>query len=187
MEAQDGSEGPPRTAEALHPEVGDPGPGGRDRRRAATPLEDGGRDPHVGTDRGAEGLERAGGYQALHPGAALPVQRRHEGAAAQDPGIPQVGLPPPAEGREARPAAQAAQDAAALELRPAPLGAPLSQEGAVRPARPGGRGAELGQDGGGVLPRARDGSEQGTVPVQGKRSRAGRLGTAWARRGFRWR
>jgi hypothetical protein len=94
-------QGPPGVAEPFHPEVSD---------------------PHVGADAGAEPLERPGRSESLPGGAALSLQRGHEVRTPEDPGIPQVGLPAPPEGGEARPAAQTPEEAAALEFRPAPPG-----------------------------------------------------------------
>jgi len=85
----------------------------------------------VVTDAGHERVQGdllgAGGLGRLH----RPAELVDEGGAPEDPFIPLVGLPAPAEGGAHGPAALGPQEPPALELGPAALGEPRGDEGVV--------------------------------------------------------
>jgi len=138
-----------RCQEAVPRRRGGPPPGG-ERCRGY---------PNVVTDAGHERVQGdllgAGGLGRLH----RPAELVDEGGAPEDPFIPLVGLPAPAEGGAHGPAALGPQEPPALELGPAALGAARGHKGAVGGAGPAG-GAELGEDRLGVLPGPGDGPQK---------------------------
>ena len=143
---------------------------------------DAGRATDAGDERGQGHPGGAPGRRPLH-GLA---HRLHEVGAPEDPLIPPVGLPPPAEGGHGGPAPLGPPEAPALELGPAALGHPGRHEGPVgdpraRPgsARTGRRIVRVSCQGRGTVP------SRALCPVQGYRPNRRRSGTTFARRGFR--
>ncbi len=103
-------------AEDLDPEIGEAGPSLLDGDPAAPPTQRLAGQGDMAADADHQGLERqsreAGGLGRLHRAP----ERFDEFAGAQDPLIPQVGLPAPPETLDHRPAAETAQEAAPLEV-----------------------------------------------------------------------
>ena len=164
---EDGGEGPPGVAEDGGPEVGDPLTGLARASGAAARSQGIGGHPDVAAHTGHEGSQgnaAAGDRVLLRHGA---TERLDEGAAAEDPLIPEVGLPTPAELHHRVPAAEAAKEAAALEIGPPALGDAIGDEHPVRDPGPVSRSRELAQDGRGVLPGAGHPIEQRAVARPG--------------------
>jgi len=117
----------------------------------------------MAADADHQGLKRPpGGLGRRHRAP----ERLDELAGAQDPLIAQVGLPAPPETLDHRPAPEAAQEAAPLEVGPAAPGDAVGDEGPVGMPGPA-AGAEVAEDRLGRLPGAGDRPQEGAVPGPG--------------------
>ena len=166
VDAKVGCEGPTRTAKNIDPEVGNAGPGPGEGRVPPAPRQGGRRHPNVSADPGDEGRERKPGWGG--GGGDCAAVALHEGAVPQDPFVPLIRLPAPAEGRHRGPAPVAPEQPAALEDGATAVGEARRHERPVGRDRPPAAAPEPREDGSGRLSGARHGPQEGAVAGPGE-------------------